>query len=122
MRQQGQTNFSIAASQAGLPSSVGTTIATDTSTNAVKAMVMSTDTLQTLNASQFTITAQKSQIVGGHKQWQTLPSGVAQCEDCATIRMPSVPKGTERFSVNVLLAVPAVEGVLRLASWNQGFF
>ena len=83
---------------------------------------MSTDSLQSINASMLGVTAQKSQMVNGHQLWQTLPGGRVQCEDCATIGIPSVPEGTERFSVNLKLPENVNKGVVHLPLWASGKF
>ena len=113
-RQPDGTQIDVPASQVGLPTSGSTSGYT------LEALVTSTDSLQSINASMLAVTAQKSQMINGHKLWQTIPGGRVQCEECATIGIASVPEGTERFSVDLKLPGAVNRGVVHLPLWASG--
>ena len=73
------------------------------------------DPTSSYSASHLQIAAQASIEIFGARSWRTLDGGVGACTTCASIRLPHVPKGTQRFDIQVSLP-PKSSGWLFLLS------
>ena len=109
----GNTESTIMAPQAGIPSAGASTAG-----YTLEAIVTGRDPREPVRASVLAVTAQTPLVAkNGRALWGSLPGGSARCENCTSVGIGSIPERTERFTVNHVLPQSAVEGVVHLVSW-----
>ncbi|KAI9881233.1 MAG: hypothetical protein M1830_005519, partial [Pleopsidium flavum] len=96
-----------AATQAGFHSQAGTKYA-------VEAVMTSPDSHTTVVASNLDIEAQTSETVNNARSWRTLNGGTAQCNNCGSVEIATVPALTQRIAIRVKVQDSTLSGLLYL--------
>ena len=81
----------------------------------VEALLTGLDSRTSLVAQSLKIQAQAYELISNTHVWGTLANGSYECANCASVEIPSVPIGTQRIKVNLVLRT-ASAGLLYLAS------
>ena len=74
------------------------------------------DLITRIDAANLQLQAQKFVNVRGQPMYQTLPGGVAQCNNCSSVGLYPIPPGTQSVSVDVTLLDIAKKATLWIGS------
>ena len=86
----------------------------------VEAVMTGVDNTTTVMAQSLSLVAQTSTLLFNTPTWGTVLNGTSECEDCASVRLDSLDRATQRVKVHVVLKSAVEVGLLYLATVGGG--